>query len=149
MFKRFFQVACCLAALLAALAIVPSLDSPGSPATWPIYLAGSIVLGLDAIAPILLKGRLVWAAIALATLTGTGLGLLARQIEQCCPLALGYPYSWILDRDGWSLNIYLLGLDLLFWLCAAAAAAGLILGIRHLLTTRLPRPDTAPTRTRC
>jgi hypothetical protein len=79
--------------------------------------------------PTLLKGRLVWIAVAAATLAGLGLGLLVQQAD-----GSGYPYSWIVKRgDSISANLFLLGLSCLFWACAAAAVAGLILGIRFLI----------------
>jgi hypothetical protein len=129
-FQRFFQVACSLAALLAALLLAIPLSGADLPPTWPVYLAGSIVFGFEAVRPTLLKGRLVWIAVATATLAGMG---------------FGYPYPWIVKRgDSISVNLYLLGFGFLFWVCAAAAVAVLILGLRVLIARSPAEPAGTP-----
>jgi hypothetical protein len=45
-FQRFFQVACSLTALLAALVFAVPAGGYDLPLTWPVYLAGSMVFGL-------------------------------------------------------------------------------------------------------
>jgi hypothetical protein len=143
-FQRFLQVVFSFAALLAVLLNPAPTAGHHGFASWPVYLAGSIVLAFEAFRPTLLKGRFVWIVMTLATFAATGFGLLVRGSDACCDFGLGYPYMWVFNRDGtWPVNVYLLGFDLLFWLCATAAAIGLISGIRHLLTKRVARSELA------
>lgn len=116
---------------------------------WPVLVLGALAMAAAGMWPNLLKGSIVWLAVAVLTIGGMGLGaVFAQRSDICCMFTVsrrhGYPYPWIdqsasyetltgnappatFDSDAvWSLDWPRFVLSVGFWVCSAVASVVLV-----------------------
>lgn len=133
---------------------------------WPVFLIGAAALAAATARPLLLRGPIAWASVAVLAVAGMGLGLLAKSVDICCMYAVtvgyGFPYPWInkhaeyetlspiappatFDSDAtWSTDRLMLALGTWYWISIAIAAVVLIRSANTLIARRhsqLPPPS--------